>query len=193
MIKNRTKNNFPEARNNDLVLQEAGKELLIYDLEKNKAFGLNETSAVIWSLCDGEKSPHEISLEVSQKLNSEVSEDFVWLALEDLRKDNLVINLPNESYFKGMSRREIIKGIGLSTMIALPIITSLVAPSAANAASTFGCFVGGTCPGEICATAATAGDCEASIKDCCPSFESFVVECSARTSCTCFAKCPDNR
>ncbi len=183
----------PKSRQENIVIQELKDEVLIYDLESNKAYCLNETAATIWNLCGGKMTPLEISEKVSKKTNSDVKEDFIWLTLEDLKKDNLVINLPNESYFKGLSRREIIKGIGLSTMIALPVITSLVAPVAANAASTFGCFVGGTCPGEICATAATAGDCESSIKECCPSFESFSVECSARTSCTCFAKCPENQ
>ena len=37
----------PKARVSDLVIQESGNELLIYDLKTNKAQSLNETSARI--------------------------------------------------------------------------------------------------------------------------------------------------
>ena len=47
--------------------------------------------------------------------------------------------MANPNKFKsplaGMDRRQLIKKIGLSSMIALPLISSLVAPNAANAQS----------------------------------------------------------
>ena len=52
--------NNPKGRHNDLVVQDSENEVLIYDLKLNKAYCLNETSALIWRLCDGTKSVAEI-------------------------------------------------------------------------------------------------------------------------------------
>jgi hypothetical protein len=126
--------NFPKGRSKELVMQELEKELLIYDLTNNKAFCLNETSAIVFQLCNGNNSVSEIADLMSKKLKTLVSEDFVWLAIEELKKDNLLENKDQlNNHFNGLSRREIVKRVGLATMIALPIITSVAAPSAAMA------------------------------------------------------------
>jgi hypothetical protein len=52
---------YPHSRTKELVVQELKGELLIYDLSTNKAFCLNETSALVWQLCDGKSSISEIS------------------------------------------------------------------------------------------------------------------------------------
>ncbi len=134
--------NYPVSRKDNLVVQEMDREILIYDLNDNKAFCLNETSMLIWQACDGEKSTAEISQIISKKLNTPANEDLVWLALDQLKKENLIENgnqLRNN--FAGMSRREVIKKVGLGTMIALPIIASIGAPKAIYAQS--------TCPDNI--------------------------------------------
>ena len=134
-----THQTIPVSRKDDIIVQELKGEVLIYDLKENKAFCLNETSALVWQMCDGNKSVTEISQAISQKLKSPATEDFVWLAIDQLKKENLLANgeeiLPA---FDGMSRREVIKKVGLGTMIALPIISSLVAPTAAQAQSRAG-------------------------------------------------------
>lgn len=126
----------PVPLKENIVVQELNGEVLIYDLGKNKAYCLNETSALVWQMCNGNKSIGEISQEISKKLKSPVTEDFVWLAIDQLKKDNLLANneeiIPN---FNGLSRREVIKKVGLGTMIALPVVASLVAPTAAMAQS----------------------------------------------------------
>ena len=73
----------PKHRLNDLVVQNLAYEVLIYDLEKDVAFCLNRTSAMVWNLCDGNKSISEISRLITKELKSKVSEDFVWLAIEE--------------------------------------------------------------------------------------------------------------
>ncbi len=127
---------YPMSRKENIVEQELPNEVLIYDLKENKALCLNETSALVWQLCDGKKSTAEISRIMSEKLKSPVTEDFVWLALERLKKENLLANGESiESNFAGHSRREVIKKIGLASMIALPLVSSIVAPTSANAQS----------------------------------------------------------
>jgi hypothetical protein len=113
--------NFPQAQSHNLVIQELNGELLIYNLETHKALCLNETSALVWQACDGTKSVAELSQEVGKKLKAKIDEDFIWLALDTLKKDNLLVESQDlEINFGGLSRREMIKKVGLATMTALP-------------------------------------------------------------------------
>jgi hypothetical protein len=131
---------IPVGRKDDIVVQELKGEVLIYDLKINKAFCLNETSAIVWQLCDGNNSVADISRKFSQELKSPVTEDLVWLALDQLKQENLLSNSEEiVPEFNGMSRREVIRKVGLGTMVALPIVTGLIAPTAAQAQT------GGTC------------------------------------------------
>ncbi len=157
--------NKPLGRRDNVVVQEIDGEVLIYDLVKNKAFCLNNTAALVWQSCDGKKTIAEISDWLGKQLNSQTNEDIVWLALDQLSKENLIVKETKPvSKFAGLSRRQVIKQVGLATVIALPIITSLTAPLAIHAASA--CVAGGTCTcdlsmgttnGEICVS--TAGMC----------------------------------
>lgn len=153
-------NKFPLSRSENLVVQDLKNEILIYDLKINKAFSLNETSALVWQGCDGTKDVSQIAGAVGEKLKTPVSEALVQLALDELIKENLIANGSKlESGFNGLSRREVIKRVGLGTMAALPLISTLVAPSAINAASltacTFACagnppVASDTCPQGFC-------------------------------------------
>ncbi len=129
----------PKARKESLVVQELDNEILIFDLESNKAVCLNETSALIWQACDGNNDVSEISKLVGKQLNSSVNDDFVWLAIDQLKKENLIENKDEVTVdFEGMSRREVIRKVGLASVIALPVVTGLVAPPAVAASSVCG-------------------------------------------------------
>lgn len=138
---------YPNCRQTDIVIQEFEDEVVIYDLRLNKAFVLNDTCAFVWRNCDGKKEVSEISKTLAQRSNQVINDDIVWLAIEQLKKENLLANAEEmKSGFEGLSRREVVKKIGLSTMIALPMISTLVAPLAANAASGTACVARfGTC------------------------------------------------
>jgi hypothetical protein len=148
--------NQPLSRKSNIVVQNLENEVLIYDLTINKAFSLNETSGLVFALCDGTRTVAGISDEMSRQLKTPVSEDLVYLALEELRKNKLLENSDElTNHFAGMSRREVVKKVGLASMVVLPIIASVVAPSAAMAQS------GSVCPAvnqciqtgsEICGT-----------------------------------------
>lgn len=126
----------PKSREEEIVVQRANDEVLIYDLRSNKALCLNETSALVWEACDGYRDNDEIRSFVSEKLGKEAGGDLVWLALEQLKREGLVdAETEVESRFEGMSRREVIRKIGIGSMIALPVIASMVAPQAAYAIS----------------------------------------------------------
>ncbi len=125
----------PATRKTDIVVQEFEQEVLIYDLNINKAFCLNESAAVIWQMCDGTKTIYEISRESGKKLNSEISEEFVMLAVEQFKKDKLIAG-ESANFFEGITRREVIRKVGFASAVALPIVSSLIAPISANASST---------------------------------------------------------
>jgi len=136
--------NFPKSRSKDLVVQEFEKETLIYDLKTNKAFCLNEAAAGVWQQCDGQRSLAEIANALSAKYKDSVPEEFVYLALERFGKNDLLeVPLETAGKFEAMERRAMIKKIGLTTAIALPVISSIVAPTALQAASLIG--LGGVC------------------------------------------------
>ena len=149
----------PISCHENLVVQDIDGEILIYDLINNKAFCLNQTTALVWQSCDGKRSVAEITDLLGEQLNSKVNEDVVWLALNMLSKENLIRdNYGLSEKFGGLSRREVIRKIGLSSLIALPLITSLVAPLAVHANSACipamgrcGCAIGnGEGRGDLC-------------------------------------------
>ena len=163
----------PVSRKTDIVVQELENEVLIYDLNANKAFCLNESSAIIWQECDGTKTIAEISQAVGRKLNSNISEEFIWLALEQFRKDNLISNDfagTFESVFAGQTRREVIRKVALASVVALPVVASLTAPTSVYAQScipfssscspTSVCCPGSICNSSVCGCMCSApGDC----------------------------------
>lgn len=149
----------PKARQSELVVQEFESETLIYDLRINKAFCLNESLTNVWRLCSGTNSVEGITNVLNRKTKTQHTDDFVWLALEQLKRHDLLQNGEQfEINFDGLSRRQIIKKIGLAAMIALPMISSVIAPDAAMAAS--GCVnPGGATPGAHLGGASGTGAC----------------------------------
>jgi hypothetical protein len=137
---------FPLSRQKDLVEQELKGEVLIYDLKIHKVHCLNDTCAMVWQMCDGTKSVSEISRLIGEKLKTPVTEDFIWLALDELKAENLLDNSREiEAKFEGVSRRELIMKAGLlATMIALPLITSQAAALPGDAQSA-ACVVESPC------------------------------------------------
>lgn len=122
------------ARREGLVVQEMPDETLVYDLSRHSAHCLNETAAFVWNHCDGGTKPAKIAALMTKKWRKPVSEDVVWLALKQLRRANLLDD-PPVSHVQKMdaSRRAAVLKLGLAA--ALPIVTSIVSPTAAQAAT----------------------------------------------------------
>ncbi|HEY1423043.1 MAG TPA: PqqD family protein, partial [Candidatus Acidoferrum sp.] len=96
------------------------------------------TAAAAWKLCDGEKSTSEVAKLLTQKLAAPVDESVVLLAVEELSKARLLVG--TEKPIRRTSRRDAVRTLGIAGVIALPLVTSLVAPTPARAAS---CLVNG--------------------------------------------------
>jgi len=150
---------FPVARKTGIVVQEVPGEVLVYDLDTNKAHCLNQTAALVWKSCDGSRSVSDIAKLVGMQAGASVNDDLVWLAIDQLNENNL-LEQELKTNFNGLSRRDVIKKIGLTSMIAIPVIASLVAPRSAMAAASCGCNnsvpdcnLGGPndqCPSRVC-------------------------------------------
>lgn len=125
---------YPLCRKDNIVIQELEEEILVYDLSVNKALCLNQTSASVWDECDGTKSVAEIARILSNKHKTPVSEEIVWIAVDKLKSENLLANseIINVN-FNGLSRRQALKKAGLTSLLVLPVILSLVVPAAAQA------------------------------------------------------------
>ena len=119
---------LPKARSENIVVQNLEDEVLVYDLTTNRAFCLNETSAKVFNACDSKTTFEEL------KAKHQLTDEIIYLALDGLKKENLIID-EYFSPFTGMNRREVIKKVGLASMVTLPIISAMIAPTAAFAAS----------------------------------------------------------
>ena len=141
--------NNPLARQNGLVVQEMPDEVLIYDLESNKAHCLNHSAAAVWKSCDGNNSILDIVRQFESSGGGKINEDFVWLAIDQLGENGLLAEGITPR-FQGRSRREVLKTIGLASIVALPVIASLVAPPNALGAVSCSCFVPFDCSTLMC-------------------------------------------
>ncbi len=130
---------LPRMREQRLVVDELPEEVLVYDLDRHKAHCLNRTAAMVWRHCDGKTSPREIARHLQREFDQPCNEDLVWLALRQLDKNNLLeeaVTLPRQ--FAGISRRQMIHALGIAAAVAVPLVTSIVAPTAAEAATCLG-------------------------------------------------------
>jgi hypothetical protein len=141
---------LPLMRQRGLVIDDLPDEVLVYDLDRHKAHCLNQTAALVWKLCDGRTEPREIARLLERELLAPCPEDVVWLALRQLDSLHLLeqpITLPAQ--LAGMSRRQMIRNLGVAAAVAVPLVTSIISPTAVQAAT---CLHGG-------ATCGTAAEC----------------------------------
>ena len=157
-MKNRREQRVPEARSKGLVVQELAEEVLVYDQDRHKAHCLNQTAALVWKQCDGRRSVSDIAGKLSRELKGEVGQDMVWVALEQLSKTHLL-----KEGVRGekevVSRREVMRRIGIGAAVALPVVTSIVAPKASEAANCRPSGATCTTSAQCCSGLCNAGTC----------------------------------
>src|SRR5216683_761949 len=129
---------LPKARQDRLLVQEVGDELVVYDQERDHAHCLNRTAALVWRLCDGQTSVAELTGMLQKELKIPVNEELIEMALDRLGKAKLLQpRLTRPADAVAISRRQMIRKLGLAgaLTLALPVITTLIAPTPAQAAS----------------------------------------------------------
>jgi len=151
---------LPEARKKGLIVQQLADEVLVYDQQRHKAHCLNNTAALVWERCDGKTSVAKITEKLSKHAGSQVGEDVVMLAIAQLAKVRLLEESAGQwKAREGMSRREMMKRAGLAAAIALPVVTSIVAPNATQAATCLPTGSACTTSTQCCVPICNAGRC----------------------------------
>lgn len=146
---------LPRRRQEGLIVDELPEEVLVYDLDRHKAHCLNETAALVWKHCDGRTTAQTIARRLQSELDQPFSEQLVWMALRQLNKSHLLeesVGLPEQ--IAGVSRREIVRAMGVAAAVSVPLITSIMSPTAVQASTCFGgghaCATDVECCSKIC-------------------------------------------
>src|SRR4051794_18492497 len=96
----------PQARIDELVVEEVGDELLIYDSAKKRAHCLSATAARVWRACDGQGSVEALSETLSLSAE-DVSRTLDELeALELLERTGLEVLQSGSDEGDGITRRQ---------------------------------------------------------------------------------------
>lgn len=156
----KTSSNEPLARKDDLIIKEMPDEVLVYDLARDKAHCLNRTAALVWNYCDGRTSVAKMAGRLGKELQTPVDERVVWLALSQLSKNHLLEErIVQPAVMAGLNRRQMIRALGVAAVVSVPVITTIVAPTPAQAAT---CFQSGhacTSNAECCSTLCNVNVC----------------------------------
>jgi hypothetical protein len=141
-------------------VQELPDELLVYDLVRQKAHCLNRTAALVWNRCDGKTSVEQLVRLLGKETNSTVDKAVVWMAFDQLSKAQLLKGRTRT--WPGaatISRREVIRRVGTAAAVALPLVSSIVAPGAVQAATCRPSNASCSSPVQCCSGVCTAGHC----------------------------------
>jgi hypothetical protein len=160
-MKNTREELTPLARREGLVVQRLDDEVLVYDLERHRAHCLNRTAAAIWGLCDGHTPIAAVVSKLAEDGHAAVDVDMVRYGLRQLAKFRLLEQrLPDDA---ALSRRQLLKRLGVSATVSLPVVASILAPRAAEAVSCVGsgqsCASLPCCTGCICIGGTCSGTC----------------------------------
>jgi hypothetical protein len=118
-----------------LITKQVAGELIVYDRENDRVHCLNSTAAFVWTHCDGRTSVATMAQLLEDEMKEPVEQEIVLYALAQLNQSKLL----DDSYAgigpnQRLSRRAVMR-LGVATALTVPLITSIVAPTAAQAAS----------------------------------------------------------
>jgi hypothetical protein len=133
------------SRTEGLVVTRAGEELLVYDLDRHRAHCLNRAAEIVWGECNGVRTIEEIAERVGKEMHETVNGEWVTFALKQLEEaDLLAARRGFGENLKGISRREMVRRLRfLGAVAAVPLVASILAPTAQAAGSCKG-------PGAAC-------------------------------------------
>lgn len=148
-------------RLSSVIEQVVDDELVVYHLDNEQVHLLNRTTAAVWRHCDGTNSVAALADAVGRDLGTTVDDDIVWAALAELDRAGL-LDQPLRPGATSISRRQLVKRLALGA-VAVPVVTSILAPTAAAAASVgclpddSPCTSGTECCSGICDGVCTSG------------------------------------
>ena len=119
---------LPRARRSGLIIEELPGEVLVYDSDRDSALCLNHMAARVWKLCDGETTPARMGRLIEKQLQVTGGDEVVALALEQLEKSQLLTG-KLEPQLLGISRRDLVRRVGIAAAL-VPVITLILVPTA---------------------------------------------------------------
>jgi len=152
----------PVARSAGILESRLGDEMVLYDVDHDRAHALNPSALALWRACDGTADVTELARRLT------ADGDVVYFGLTELDRRGLLESpLPSHVDPRRIGRREMLKkvAVGGAVGLAVPTILSVIAadPAAAVTCRT----AGQTCTGGASScTNAAAGDCCAGLRCC---------------------------
>src|SRR5262245_23841975 len=123
---------FPESRKDQLLVEEVGGELVVYDQRRHQAHRLNRAAALVWRHCDGRTGAAEMAALLRRELGRPADEEVVWLALDRLDKAHLLQGgLTRPADAPRASRRQVLRRLARVAAVAVlvPTVATIVAPT----------------------------------------------------------------
>ena len=121
-------------RKQGLLVEEVEGEVLLFDESANTAAALNASATAVFELCDGTRDVEAIVAALAET-RTPLDADAVMLALAELSEAGVVDDV---GQIQSPSRREMLMRLGIgaaAAAAALPVVESIVAPTAAAALS----------------------------------------------------------
>jgi hypothetical protein len=132
----------PRAIREQIAVQAIGAEALLYDERRHMAFCLNATASTVWRHADGTRTIAEIAATAGVELGNEIGEEVVRIAVDDLQRNGLAVwddGVDSSSAANPaahvLSRRTMLARLSIGAAALLPVVASIVAPTAAQAYS----------------------------------------------------------
>ena len=121
-----TTHDYPQAREDGLLVTMVADETVVYDKATHKALCLNALVTAVWEACDGESSSAVILRRIRQAGFVDAKEAVVELAIEDLQEAGLLVGpatAVDERH--DPNRREVLRRLAVGAAV-LPIISSIL-------------------------------------------------------------------
>lgn len=127
---------YPKARRSGVLVDHVRDETIVYDESRQEAHALNRAASVVWEHSDGTRSVGQLASVLGAELGTEPNESVVEYALDELSRVHLLdteaaVDAPD------VSRRDALRKLTVAgvSVIAIPVVLSIVAPTPAMAAS----------------------------------------------------------
>ncbi|MEZ5139257.1 MAG: PqqD family protein [Acidimicrobiales bacterium] len=124
----------PRARRDGLTVETIDNEVLVFDEVAQRMHCLNRAAALVWECCDGTTPVAEIADKLGSDLGAAADEEVVHFALRQLAEQDLLEDAAAPPSDGGVTRRQLLARLGVAAVV-MPVVTSIVAPSPAAAAS----------------------------------------------------------
>jgi hypothetical protein len=181
---------FPAARADGLLIEHVGDETVVFDVDAKEAHCLKGLASVVFASADGKTSAEDLAAHAEKTLGTPVTYANLQEAISQLEACAL-LDTPL-LVRDGLSRRDLVKKagyVGAAATVASPLITSLIAPSSALAASSIatgcaGCGKNPDCVSNHCCQSNAGKDCS---QGCCVGANNscHFCNCTAADVCDC--------